>query len=75
MPNPIIHKLKRSLVYTVIKDMARPILLGTSEVAEGPAMSVGMTVMRLMLFSSANFHAAFSASVFDTGYPCNSKIN
>lgn len=52
-----------------MRDMARLALLGMSGVREGPAIRLGITVMRSMLFSSANFHAAFSASVFDTGYP------
>ena len=42
-------------------------LLGTSEVREEPAIRVGMTVIRSMLFSSANFQAAFSASVLEAG--------
>lgn len=51
----------------VIKDIAKPTLLGTSGVREGPAIREGITVMRSMLFSSANFQAAFSASVLEAG--------
>ena len=54
----------------VINDIARFMLSGICGVKEGPVMRLGMTVMRSMLFSSANFQAAFSASVLDAGYPC-----
>lgn len=47
-----------------------PILVGMSGVREGPAVRVGITIMRSMLFSSANSNAAFSDSVLEAGYPC-----
>ena len=50
-----------------IKDVARPTLLGTSGVREGPVIREGITVMRSMLFSSANSQAVFSANVLDSG--------
>lgn len=34
----------------------------------GPITNEGVTVTRSMLFSSQNFHAAFSAIVFDNAY-------
>lgn len=55
----------------VINDMANSVLDGTSWVSEGPAIRVGITLTRSMPFSSANFHAALSASVLDTKYPYN----
>lgn len=60
-----------------MSEVARFTLLGTSEVREGPAMRVGTTEMRSMLFSSENFQAAFSAKVLERGYPCilNTGLN
>lgn len=51
----------------VMRDVARPTLDGMSGVREGPVVRVGIIVMRSMWFSSANFHAAFSASALETG--------
>jgi len=50
-----------------MRDVARPTLDGMSGVREGPVVRVGITVMRSSSFSSANFHAAFSASALETG--------
>lgn len=58
----------------VIKVAARATLLGISGVREGPLMRLGMTVMRSMLFSWANFQAALSAKVLDAAYPCTLRL-
>jgi hypothetical protein len=50
---------------------------GTLVLATGagaaPKVNTGNTVTRLMLFSSANLHAAFSKSTLETQYACKRK--
>lgn len=41
---------------------------GIAGMRNGPTTRVGIMVMKSMLFSLANFHAAFSARVLDTKY-------
>lgn len=46
---------------------------GIDDIKKGPTTSGGMTLMKSMLFSSANFQAAFSAKVLETKYICCSQ--
>lgn len=41
---------------------------GIDDVRNGPTTRLGIILIKSMLFSSANFHAACSASVLDTKY-------
>jgi len=50
-----------------MKDIERDKLLGGSERREFPAISAGITVTRLILFSFANSQAVFSANTFEIG--------
>jgi hypothetical protein len=48
-------------------------LVLTVGIKEGPMVRVGSIVTILRLFSSPYLNASFSASAFDTPYPCQSK--
>lgn len=41
---------------------------GIDDIRNGPTTRLGIMLIKSMLFSSANFHAACSASVLDTKY-------
>ena len=51
----------------MIRDVDRATLLGMSGVREEPVIREGIMVTKSILFSSANFKAVFSASVFEAG--------
>lgn len=57
-------------VAPVIGESAVMRLGGNEGIRNGPTTRVGMILMKSRLFSSANFHAACSASVLDTKYIC-----
>ena len=56
----------------VIKANAVCMLWNMSGVRKAPVTKVGKTLIRSMLFSSENFHAACSANVLDAKYICES---
>jgi hypothetical protein len=53
------------------RERAMATLVPTLESGAAPKVTTGNTVTRLMPFSSAKWHAAFSKSTFDTAYACD----
>lgn len=58
------------LYIPVIRESAVIRLGGIDGIRNGPTTRVGIILIKSSLFSSANFHAAFSARVLDTKYIC-----